>query len=227
MKYKTDLHCHTSEMSGCASENLYDTTQKYINCGYTSLVITNHFKSKNRVGELSDYKTYVDAHFDIIDKAAEAAHGKLYIIPGVELKMKDSINEYLIFGATREIFYGIPEIFDKNIKYVHDYFSSHGCLVIQSHPMRWGISLVRPEHIDGYEVLNTHVNHENHNDIAEIIAERIGGEGKIRTAGTDHHDACQIPNTGILTEEPVTSGEELVRVMKSGRYEIFHEKREP
>ena len=162
----------------------------------------------------------------MIDAAAEAGRGKLHVLPGVELKLNGSHNEYLVFGVTREILYDVPNIFDVGIECAHDYFVSRGCLVIQSHPMRWDISLVRPQWIDGYEIKNTHPGHNGHNDIAEIIADRIGGPGKIRTAGTDHHDAYQIPDTGILTDEPIKNGEDLVRILKSGEYEIFHEKRE-
>lgn len=222
MKYKTDLHCHTSEISGCASENLYDTVKKYIDCGYTSLAITNHFKhfvcTERYKG---DYKAYVDAHFDTIEAAMEAGKDKLYILPGMEIKFNGSHNEYLIFGVTREILYEVPGIFDVGIEGSHDYFASRGCLVVQAHPMRWDISLIRPQYIDGYEVKNTHVEHDSHNDIAEIIADRIGGPEKVRTAGTDHHDAYQIPDTGILTDEPIKNGEDLIRILKSGSYEII------
>ena len=225
MKHKTDLHCHTAELSGCASENLYDTVEKYIKYGYTSLAITNHFKHVTCTGERfnGNYKAYVDAHFAVAEEAARAAGERINIIPGIELMLPGGANEYLIFGGERETFYGIPHIFESSIGEIHEYFASRGCVVIQAHPMRWGTSLVRPEHIDGYEVLNTHKNHDSHNDIAEIIAERIGGAGKIRTAGTDHHDGCQIPDTGILTDAPIRDGAELVRVLKSGNYEIFRE----
>ena len=228
MKYKLDLHCHTSEISGCASENLYDTVEKYIKHGYTSLAVTNHFKyeNKSRLGESApmDHKAYVDAHFDVIDEAAKAGGGRINIIPGIEMTLRENRNEYLVFGATREILYGIPEIFEETIERVHDYLSSHGCVVIQAHPMRWGMTLIRPEYVDGYEVLNTHKNHDSHNDLALTLAKRIGGEGKIHTAGTDHHDGCQIPDTGILTDDPVKTGEDLVKILKSGKYEIFEEK---
>lgn len=223
MKYKTDLHCHTSEASDCASENLYDTVKKYIDCGYTSLAITNHFEHVAFIHERykGDYKAYVDAHFDAIEAAMEAGKDKLYILPGIEIKFNGSHNEYLVFGVTREILYEVPGIFDVGVEGAHDYFASRGCLLIQAHPMRWDISLVRPQYIDGYEIKNTSPGHNGHNDIVEIIADRIGGSEKIRTAGTDHHHDYHIPDTGILTDEPIKNGEELVRILKSGNYEII------
>ena len=41
-KYKTELHCHTVEMSGCASETAAAMIDKYVACGYTTVVLTNH-----------------------------------------------------------------------------------------------------------------------------------------------------------------------------------------
>ena len=147
--------------------------------------------------------------------------GRLNVIPGMELCIKGSRNDYLIFGATREVMYAIPDVFDMELSDIHDHLSANGCLLIQAHPMRWGISLVKPQWIDGYEVLNTHVNHPNHNDIAMLIAKSIGGEGKILTAGSDHHDLEQTPSSGIMTDEPITDAAQLVAVLKSGKYNIF------
>ena len=43
MSFKTELHCHTSDFSSCAHINGADTAEKYVNAGYRTLVITNHF----------------------------------------------------------------------------------------------------------------------------------------------------------------------------------------
>lgn len=44
MKYKTELHCHTSEISACSRETGAEVAAKYIAHGYTTLVVTNHFE---------------------------------------------------------------------------------------------------------------------------------------------------------------------------------------
>lgn len=219
--YKTDLHCHTAELSYCSSESACNTVKRYVELGYTSVVITNHFVGWEMRERGLSYEEYVDRHFDVAEAAAEEVRGKLHVIPGMELALNGSHNDYLIFGATREIMYAIPDIFAMELGDVHDYLSKNGCLLIQAHPMRFDITLVRPQYLDGYEVLNTHVNHPNHNDIAMLLAKSIGGEGKILTAGSDHHDAEQTPSSGIMTDEPITDAAQLVAVLKSGKYNIF------
>ena len=221
MTYKTDLHCHTSELSGCSSESASDTVKRYAELGYSSVVITNHFRDHGRKKSGLHYKDYVDLHFEVAERAGREAAGKLHVIPGMELCLNSSANDYLIFGATREIMKGIPDIFRMELSDVHDYLSANGCLLIQAHPLRWGMTLIKPQHIDGYEVLNTHEYHQNHNDVVMLLAKSIGGEGKIYTAGTDHHDACQNPSSGIMTAEPIVNSAQLVQILKEGRYHIF------
>lgn len=221
MLYKTDLHCHTSELSLCSSESAADTVERYIKLGYTSVVITNHFTYGNFEYSGLSYEEYVNRHFEVAENAAKLVEGRLNVIPGLELNVKHTGNDYLVFGATREVLYGLPNLFDMQIPDIHDYLAENGCLLIQAHPMRFEVTLVRPHWVDGYEVLNTHVNHPNHNDIAMLIAKSIGGEGKIFTAGSDHHDLEQTPSSGILTREPVIDAAHLVRILKSGDYNIF------
>ena len=225
MLYKTDLHCHTSELSGCSSESASDTVNRYAELGYTSVVITNHFSPHEYKRTGLEYRDYVERHFQVAEDAAAEANGKLNIIPGLELRISSSNNDYLVFGATREVLWDIPDVFGMSLSALHAYLSAAGCLLIQAHPFRWDITIVRPECVDGYEVLNTHGFQKNHNDIAMLFAKSVGGEGKILTAGSDHHDAWQTPTSGIMTEEPIVSAPQLVSVLKEGRYHIFGEDR--
>lgn len=218
-KYKTELHCHTSEASMCASESGSDTVKRYINCNYTSLVVTNHF-SPAHMGDMP-YDRFVRHFFDAAETARCAAGDALYVLTGMELKLRGSANEYLVFGPTEEMLSEFPEIFDTPLDDVHRYFNERGCLFIQAHPMRYGITLIEPQSVDGYEVRNAHTVWNSHNDIAYLWAKSVGGEGKILTAGTDHHDPENTPAAGILTDEPITCNDDLISVLKSGEYFIF------
>ncbi len=222
-KYKTDLHCHTSEASDCASECGADTVEKYIRLGYSSVVITNHF-SRNHLNSFGgEYEAFADRFFEAASAARRAAGGRINVLTGMELKAQPHYNEYLIYGVTREMMAGIPDVFTWYIDRVHEYFAEQGCVVIQSHPMRYGITNVEPEFLDGYEILNAHTAWNSHNDVAELWAREVGGEGKILTAGTDHHDPDNIPTAGILTTEPIVSSSQLTETLKSGRFKIFSE----
>lgn len=224
-KYKTDLHCHTAEASSCSSEGGADTVEKYIKCGYSSVVITNHFSPNHFRNFGGTYESFVDRYFGAVETAREAAAGRINVLYGLELKTGDSFDDFLVYGVDREMMLSFPDIFECDLSKFYPYFSERGCLVIQAHPMRFGITLNDPRWLDGYEVINTHTEWDSHNDIAAVWAREVGGPGKILTAGTDHHDAQNIPSSGILTKEPVTSNSRLVEILRSGDYTLFEEQR--
>ena len=85
------------------------------------------------------------------------------------------------------------------------------------------MTIIDPDLVDGYEVYNTHNKHPYMNAVARQWICNLGLEDKILTAGNDHHDPEDIPTAGILTSEPITTSEELVRVLKSRDFSIFHE----
>jgi hypothetical protein len=59
--------------------------------------------------------------------------------------------------------------------------------------------------------------HDSRNDIAEAWANKFS---LIKTSGTDFHYADVPANAGILTENEITTMDELVDVLKSGNYEL-------
>ncbi len=92
--------------------------------------------------------------------------------------------------------------------------------MIQAHPFRKCMTTIDPSLIEAYEVYNGHPFHDSHNSIAEAWARH---HGKIMTSGTDHHDANHIPCGGIRTTAPITSVEQLIAVLRSGKYDLIRE----
>lgn len=220
--FKTELHCHSSELSGCSSESAVDTVRRYAELGYTSVVFTNHFNSWSfRDTKLSTYEEYIKRHYELVAETREKAGVDVYLIPGLELAINNFCNDYLVFGPYYETLRAMPNVFDESLETIHDRLNEAGCLFIQAHPLRWGMQITRPHLIDGYEVMNTHPGQESHNDVAMLLAKSVGGEGKILTSGSDHHDPWHIPNGGILTEKPIKTAEELVATLKSGKYHLM------
>ena len=104
MKFKTELHCHSAPVSACAKAYPEEIVQAYVEHGYHSLVLTNHFSrftfKNKRMGDLSalpwhekvDY--YMKGYYDLV----EAAAGKMDILFGCELRSNIDENDYLIYG---------------------------------------------------------------------------------------------------------------------------------
>ena len=225
--YKTELHCHTVEMSGCASCKAADMIDKYVDWGFTTVVLTNHCEH-SRIDAPPEYRYRYDSYeelvnknFDVIDMTKELAGDRLNIVGGFELCNCVTENDYLIYGISREQALGF-NLCKSDIEDVSAYVRSEGGIIIQAHPMRVGMTLIDPDLVDGYEVYNSH-NKPFMNAMARQWIVNIGAEGKIFTAGNDHHHIDDYPTAGILTEYPITTSDELVAVLRSRDYSIFHE----
>jgi histidinol phosphatase-like PHP family hydrolase len=45
-RYKIELHAHSSESSRCGSVEAAELVEKYINAGYSALVLTDHYYAR-------------------------------------------------------------------------------------------------------------------------------------------------------------------------------------
>ena len=223
MEYKTELHCHTALASGCADESERDTVEKYIRHGYTTLVLTNHFHR----GEIEDcgggYYAAVDRFYEAYRLALEAAAGRINVLCGMEIRFTECDNDYLVFGMTEEYVRAHENIHDTDVCDAHEMFRRDGILLIQAHPMRNRIRIVNPAYLDGIEVFNGHNDVFSRNEMAEAWYEfnLKFHPGLIKTSGSDHHDVEHTPSAGILTGEPITTMDQLVATLRSGKYDLI------
>ncbi len=216
MKYKTELHCHSRDASDCSHESAEGIVEKYLAAGYTTICLTNHFSPRSN--DETEWEAKVDKLYYAHEKLVKASAGWLNIILGMELRFHQNSNDYLVFGFDRRYLLDRPELLKMTVGQFTEMARPDGILTIQAHPFRYGMTTVRPDQIDGVEVFNGHFGHESNNDISECWAEK---HGLIKTSGTDHHDKHHIPNGGIETDRPIRTAEELIAVLKSGRYELL------
>ena len=216
--FKTELHCHSNDISACARVSTQDIINKFYEAGYSTLVLTNHFSqgTLDHVGAKS-WDEWIDKFVGAYEKLKKDAQGKLNILLGLELRLNDSDNDYLVFGATEEFLRKIPHVFDLWPEDFHRLANENGCLFVQAHPFRNHMKIKRPDCLDGVEVFNGHFGHDSRNDIAELWAERYN---LIKTSGTDFHYNDSPANGGIFTECEITSMEQLVEILKSGNYTL-------
>ncbi len=227
--YKTDLHCHTSEGSVCAEESTEATIEKYISYGFTSIALTNHLENY-RIGApegshtivFATYGDYIDFIYDKIDLAREIAGERINILNGFELRNNESENDYLVYGLTRQMAKDF-DLVANPLKNSSEYIRCCGGVIIQAHPMRLGMTQVDHELVDGYEVFNNTRHWMYTNILTQMwVQTHCFDKTKILTAGNDHHDPDQLPEAGILTSEPIVTDADLIRVLKSRDFSIFH-----
>ena len=60
MKFKTELHCHTGDVSNCGQETAEYIVSRYLEAGYTSLVVANHMSYYTFVGSRKKYSNFLE-----------------------------------------------------------------------------------------------------------------------------------------------------------------------
>lgn len=233
-KYKTELHCHSGDVSNCADASADYIVERYAECGYTTVVLANHFSkhtfggNKNKypsfleeTGKSDNWDSKVDFFLRGYHNLKTAAGERLNVILGMEYQpLTNDNNDYLIHGVTEEWLRSSPCIFDFSIKEMSEYVHSSGMLIYQAHPFRNGMTVKKPEYFDGYEIYNGHIFHDSRNSIASAWAEK---HHKKKISGTDFHESRHIPCGGIITDSPILTEIQLVETLKDESYDLIRE----
>ena len=72
--------------------------------------------------------------------------------------------------------------------------------------------------MDGIEVINANPRHENYEDKAFELARQYNLP---MTAGSDAHKPEDIGLAAMISEEPITSGEQYLNLLKSGKLRLM------
>ncbi len=215
MPFLTELHAHTSESSSCAKLTAHEVAERYIAQGYTTILVSNHYNRYNLDMGGDAWEDRINHHLAGYRALKEYAGERLCVLLGCELRFTENDNDYLIFGLDEEFLITHPDLHQMTLRSFSELARMHGLLIVQAHPFRNGMTVMRPEYLDGIEVFNGHPGHHSRNNIANIWAKQYG---LIRTSGTDFHYPTQDGCGGIVTDEPIRSQADLLRILKSGAY---------
>ena len=80
MKFKTELHCHSRTVSQCASITPQEIVEKYLERGYTTVVLADHlspstFEGKRYQGS-NNWQEQIDYYMNGYHALRDAAAGK-------------------------------------------------------------------------------------------------------------------------------------------------------
>lgn len=227
MSFKTELHCHSTLVSACGRITPAETVENYLAAGYTTLVITDHisrdtFQSGNYLGA-PDWDSKVDFFLRSYRALQEAARGRLNILLGAEVRVDShAAADYLIYGVTEAFLRKSGCLHNFHISDLSRVVREAGLLFVQAHPFRNQMVVTPPALLDGVEVFNASPAHAAfRGEIARLWAEHYS---LIQTSGSDLHapNPKQIAG-GIETDEPITSNEQLLAVLRSGNYRILQD----
>ena len=218
--FKTELHCHSVDVSFCADVDVDHIVGRYVDAGYSSIVLANHFEAGTMRRRGDSYEQFVMRHVEACEKLRRAADGRLEVIFGAELRFTENINDYLLYGATPEFLLAHPDIFEMRPRDFSPIAREAGVLFVQAHPFRNGMTVINPTLLDGVEVFNGHIGHDSRNAVANAWADM---HSLIKTSGTDYHHPHHFPDAGILTEKKIVTAADLVATLRSGEYELVRD----
>lgn len=195
MKYKYEIHCHTSETSRCSNLSGAELAEFYKDAGYNGIIVSDHFFNGNttiprNTGIAGDRKYSWEERVELFCMGYENAYRR-----GVEIGIDVFFSweysylgaDYLTYGLDKEWLLANSDIESLPIT---DYFKrvrEAGAFIIHAHPFRQaeyisGIFLF-PERTEAVEVINSSMS-----DIVNFRAKWYADNyNLINVAGSDTH----------------------------------------
>ena len=226
--HKYELHAHTAECDLVAQLSGAELVRAYAEQGYNGMVITDHYFSIffDWFGKELEGKS----HCQIIDRwlrGYESARNEgekigFTVLPGAEVRIDGTINDYLVYGLELEDLYRLPLLNRlSSIDEVLDILPDYTC-VVHAHPFREGMTVRDPRRFFGIEVQNGGTE-PYRNSLARAWAEHYG---KAMTSGSDCHGLWAVGKGGIITETPIYTPADLTATLRSGNYTLINPNKE-
>ena len=220
MSYLTELHVHSDEMSPCGHVPAGEMVRLYHEAGYSTVVFTDHYYPRiyEAHGGVS-HDELVDGYERTVAEAARTAEGYgMTVLSGIEIRFTDADNDYLVYGMDFGYLRRHSCLMSLGLKAFSALCRREGFYLIQAHPFRQGMKIQDPALLDAMEVHNGHPRHDSRNDVARLWAAKYG---LTAVSGSDAHQAEDVARGGIVTDERILSMDQLISVLKSGRYHLI------
>ena len=221
--YRYELHAHTCECDKVATISGGQLVEEYHKAGYDGLVITDHYfslffdwfaneltnKTKDQI-----ITRWLKGYYAAKERGKEL---QFTVLPGAEVRLKGSANDYLIYGLEEKDFYGLPYLHQlPTLEDVKKVLPSYA-LLVQAHPFRDRMLVHSPDCLFGIEGYNGS-NPPIRNDLAKLFARHYQ---KPITSGSDCHHLNAVGKGGIVTPTPILCPADLSAVLQKGKYEVI------
>lgn len=220
MEYKYELHCHTEAVSRCGRVSPEEIVKLYKEKGYSGIVVTEHYSPLTFGGKsLFKPQKHIDFYISSYEEMKKYATDDFTVLFGMELRHYATGADYLIYGIEPEWLRNQGNLMALWEKQVYKLMHKQDYLVFQAHPFRPYILRCNPKYIDGIEVYNGKCDALTNFKALQWAVET----GKLMSSGSDFHTPKQLAKGGIITNEPIKTNADLVRILKSRSYKIIKE----
>lgn len=217
--FKTELHLHTFPVSSCARLSPEEMIRLHKLAGYDSVFISDHFSKYHfdRFPPNLTWEQQIDFFLDAYVQAKYAGDKLgVHVLLSAELTVEN--NHYLLYGIDRRFLLSRPDIFSFTIEDFSAHAKAHGIVFIQAHPLRDGKCTPQPDWVDGMEVFNANVRHENDNDNVFEIAK---AHNIPMVVGSDAHIVEDIGRAAVLSDDKIISVEQFLDLLMCGKLRLM------
>jgi hypothetical protein len=218
MAYLYETHLHTREGSICGVSMGKEYVQKYLDLGYSGIIITDHFFNGNCNADRNQpWEKWVHDFCRGYEHAREeGARRGLDVFFGWEESFDG--DDYLIYGLDKEWLLEHPEVCDWNQEEQFEEVSRYGGCVVHAHPFRFfynsRLAFVAPGLVDAVEAANAG-NGQASDAMAFIYAKKYS---LCLTAGSDIHyvnDIRQETIFGVYLDKKMEDISDYVSAIKN------------
>lgn len=217
--FKTETHLHTWPVSSCSRIVPREMIRLYHEAGYATVFVSDHFARYHfdRLPEGLSWKEKTAMLCAAYEEAKEEGESLgMNVLFSPELSVAG--NHYLLYGVEPEFLDLREDIFDMTIADFRAHALAHGITMIEAHPYRDGKYFPTPEYVDGLEVYNANPRHENFDDEAVALAKKYNLP---MTAGSDAHLLQDIGLAAMISDEPITSISQYLKLLRAGKLKLM------
>jgi hypothetical protein len=216
-----ETHLHTCRGSSCGISEGHEYIEKYLDRGYTGIIVTDHFFNGNTpINRNLPWKEWVKRFCRGYEDAREEGEKRgLDVFFGWEETFNG--DDYLIYGLDKEWLLEHPEAARWTRQEQYETVRRYGGCVVHAHPFRQHYYINRiylaPAWIDAVEAANGGNHEQSYDALAMRYAERLGLPV---SAGSDIHDIAQFKADavfGVYLEERISSIAGYVAALRKNR----------
>ncbi len=211
------MHVHTSPVSRCADIDAKNVVRYYSALGYSSIVITNHFKIEHGFDLEKPKEENVEGYLaDYYIALKEAKKYDMTVLLGLEARFMDSGKDYLVYGIDESDVYRAYDYLSGSFEDFYKGFKNEKNVIIQAHPHREEHTPQSPSLLDGVEALNMHPGHNS--SVALTMQFAKENPHLLITGGTDFHHENHQGMCALCTKEKIYDSFMLAKALKSKDY---------
>jgi hypothetical protein len=219
MSFLYETHLHTCQSSACGVSEGRDYIRKYLDLGYTGIIVTDHFFNGNtRINRNLPWKEWA-ARFCRGYEDTRRAGERLGLDVFFGWEETFDGDDYLIYGLDKQWLLEHPEAARWTRREQYETVSRYGGCVVQAHPFRQHDYINRIHLstgcVDAVEAANGGNQDQSYDALALAYAQRLGLPA---TAGSDIHQVDQFQTDtiyGVYLDKKMTSIQDYVAAIKT------------